>query len=445
MPSLIQRPRFFEGQVLGADDLGAALEYSRDQQARHGRLVHEWGIADGLALVTTPSSASGSQPVVVTLTAGMAIDGTGREIVVPAGVTLDEKVFLRSNVAVSDPDTWYPVLLAGADSPALPLPVSHSCSVPGASRTVESYRVSFGAVGDEAHLDEQAVPRVDEGPAGAPNQPRWWILIGFVKWDASTRRFTGVANQNNGIGRRYVRVRADEVTSQGGRLALRSRRAGAADAPILAIDRTELAGRLTLGVDDGHGGVTPKVVEYTDGTIESDAGQLVFRSGAPKVDGKPMLRLGETPAGGTLTFGLQDAGGQPSNLLDVDERGNLTIAGVFHGLFGGAIRVASGTATDGVILPLPDGITEEQVANDEVELHIQLNPRPPGRVPYDADLGNVQTWIGTPLSTAVDADRRLLCRIQWVGFMNAGGPPSVETLSGASDYVVLAVVKGSGA
>ena len=193
------------------------------------------------------------------------------------------------------------------------------------------------------------------------------------------------------------------------------------------------------------GGVIPRFVESSDGTIESGAGQLTLRSGGANVIGKPIVRLDEAPAGGTLTFGLQDAGGQPSKLLTVDPQGNLTIAGIFNGLFGGAVKVASGIATHGIVLPLPDGITEEQAADGGVTLHVQLTPHPPGRTPYDADIANFPIWIGTAISAAVDADRRLQCLVQWVGFRAGGGPLLTEVLSGACDYVVLAVVNGGGA
>jgi hypothetical protein len=443
MGDLVQRPRFFEGQVLGAADLAAGLEYARSQAARHGRLVHEWGIADGLALTATPQSTAGGSHVLVRVSPGLAIDGTGREVVVPADVDLDEKLFVRSNVAIADPEALYPVLLAGADSPSLPPPVSHRCTVAHANRTVESYKLVFGAPGDEIGLGRQPVPCVDQGAGGAPDQKRWWILLGFVRWDAAQRRFTAIAERSGGAGRRYVGIRADRVTAQGGTLTLRSRPAGTTGAPVVALEAMKLGGKLTLGVDDGHGGLVPRLVADTDGTIESGPGQLALRSGPPRVAGKPMLRIEETPAGGTLTFGLQDAGGQPSRLLTVDERGNLAIAGVFSGLAGGAVKVASGIAGDGLSLPLPDGITEEQVASREVSLHVQLTPRPPGPAPADADLASFPIWIGTPISATVDANRRLDCRVQWVGLPQAGGSPAVEVRGGACHYVVLAVVKGS--
>ena len=45
-----QRPVFFEGQYLGADDLTALMEYLREQDARHTLGLHTWGVAIGLQL-----------------------------------------------------------------------------------------------------------------------------------------------------------------------------------------------------------------------------------------------------------------------------------------------------------------------------------------------------------------------------------------------------------
>ncbi len=78
-----QRPQFFEGQYLGADDLGATVEYSRLLAQRHDLGAHTWGIAIGLTLVETPMP-DGSPAVTVTIAPGYAWDGFGRPIVVLA-------------------------------------------------------------------------------------------------------------------------------------------------------------------------------------------------------------------------------------------------------------------------------------------------------------------------------------------------------------------------
>src|SRR6267142_2688060 len=48
------RPKFFEGQYLGAEDLTAAVSYARVQDARHMLGAHTWGIAIGLKLKDVP-------------------------------------------------------------------------------------------------------------------------------------------------------------------------------------------------------------------------------------------------------------------------------------------------------------------------------------------------------------------------------------------------------
>jgi hypothetical protein len=442
MSDLVQRPRFFEGQVLAADDLAAGLDYSRAQAARHNRLAHDWGLVDGLDLIGTAVPGSAVFHLVVTVSPGLAIDGTGREIVVPQEIPVEESLFLRSGVAVADPDALYPVLLAGADSPALPRPFTHRCGVAQAGRTVESYALTFGAPGTAAAVDRQTAPRVDQGAGGAPGQPRWWLLLGFVGWNAATRRFSRVVDRADGVSRRHVRVRADELTAQGGSLTLRASRAGTAGAAMAALETAGTGARLTVGVDDGHGGLLPRSSVHDQGTFESGSGRLTLRSGAAGVEGKPIVRLDETPGGGTLTFGLADAAGEPSRLLTVDEHGNLAIAGIFTGPGTGAVKVTSGTASDGVVLPLPEGVTEAHVARGEIAVHVLLTPRSPGRAPADADLERFPVWIGTPIAASVGADRRVSCRVQWVGLRQAGGEFASQVLAGSCDYVVLAVPTG---
>ena len=95
----LERPAFFEGQVLAAADLTSAVEYGRAETARHDRYLHDWGIADGLELTSVAKTDTAGKYVEVTLQPGMAIDGTGREIVVPAPVRLSETDFAQVNGA----------------------------------------------------------------------------------------------------------------------------------------------------------------------------------------------------------------------------------------------------------------------------------------------------------------------------------------------------------
>jgi hypothetical protein len=78
-----QRPRFYENEYLGAEDLNAAVEYGRVQNARHALGAHTWGIAMGLQLKDKPATA-GSGQVDMYIQPGYAWDGFGRPIVVLA-------------------------------------------------------------------------------------------------------------------------------------------------------------------------------------------------------------------------------------------------------------------------------------------------------------------------------------------------------------------------
>jgi hypothetical protein len=74
----IERPAYFDGQRLGADDLTAAADYTRALRQLHNRALHGWGVVTGLGA----SGARGERSVRVE--AGLALDCAGRELLLPA-------------------------------------------------------------------------------------------------------------------------------------------------------------------------------------------------------------------------------------------------------------------------------------------------------------------------------------------------------------------------
>ncbi|MFN0251514.1 MAG: hypothetical protein ACKV2T_31860 [Kofleriaceae bacterium] len=438
MSDPIQRPRYYEGQVLAADDLTAGLDYTRAQAARHNRLVHRWGIVDGLALTTTPRSGGGANWVEVRVSAGMALDGTGREIIVPEDVLLDERAFERRRVTVGDPDALYPVVIAGTDLGATPPPTTRKCTPARASRTIEGWTLDFAAPGFETHLEAQTAPRVDAGAGGALGSARWWVLLGYVKWDATLRRFTAIAHENAGVGRTWIGVRADEVEGRGGRVLIRTRAVATSQRSAAALVEGKLGAALQLGTADQRGHLSPRVSIDSEGTIESSAGKLAMRAGAAGIANVPVAEIAKVETGGTFTFGLQQPGGQLAKLMFVDEHGNLTIAGRFTGAFASvpSVRVASGVASHGTILPLPEGVTQAQVDAGQVRLHVQVTPRACGARPWDAP-ATIPNWVGSPSELWVDGDRRVHCRVHWIAFV--GSAPRAWNTDGVCDFVVTAV------
>ncbi|WP_448331388.1 hypothetical protein [Streptomyces sp. DSM 41534] len=366
------RPAFHEGQVLAAADLSATVEYARGGAARHARHLHEWGIVEGLGLVTEPRTdpLTGVRHVEVSVSAGIAVDGTGREAVVTEPVVLRESDFEEVNGADQPTDEPYPVFLTAADrEPArTPGPVSCSGSATG-TRVEESYQILFGRLGDERLAAEQRPPAIGAPPADPP--ARWLVLLGYVRW--ADGHFSGVETMARGVAARFAGVRAD--------------------------------------------------------TVSARSGALTLRTGPETREGEPALVLsgGDTP---NLVFGLYQGGGAVSPLMTVAANGNLSIEGSFGGRMpAGSTLVTSGTATDGMLLPLPSGITPEQVADGQVVLHVHLTPHPPPLA---------ETALFSAVETTVDGDRRVRCRVRVYNPAVNWKQPVEQP--GAVDFLVLATV-----
>src|SRR5262249_22588163 len=246
---------------------------------------------------------------------GIAIDGTGREIVVPEAEKLSEDLFDQLNRAIADRTAWYPVTLKGRDEPALQTSVTvGACYSAQPTRQVEGFEISFGSPGDELDIDTQSAPDVAEGPRSGA----WTILLGFVQWDATIKKFTAMSEAVGGIGRRYAGVHADVVAARSGQLTLRTRASNEAGKPAL---------------------------------IMNDSAEWL------------------------LQFGKLTAQGVVTPVFSVNEQGDVKAEGKFIGASTTrGVQVESGIATDGMILPLPPGITQKQVDDGEavVQVHISL-------------------------------------------------------------------------
>lgn len=71
------RPLWFPGQLLTADDLTSSQDVDAGLRRLHHRMLHGWGIASGLVVTGRRGEAS------VDVAAGYALDGAGRELVLP--------------------------------------------------------------------------------------------------------------------------------------------------------------------------------------------------------------------------------------------------------------------------------------------------------------------------------------------------------------------------
>ena len=254
-----QRPRFFEGQYLGAADLETALAYGQVRDARHALAAHTWGIAAGLWLIERP--VPGTTAVDVYLEPGYAWDGFGRPIVVLARYRIPAALFA---------DIKYDALIDAAGKGRLtpiwlryderrfqePAPGFATCeSDDQRSRIEETFAIEIGDRTDaERHagvsIDGRTVapdssqPRLnpasrifyDETAAAQalPDAPdaRWLVPVGYVRWLPSASgpgrfvaRDDAQAKDSDAIRRfrRHVGAVAEEIVAADRVLRVRDR------------------------------------------------------------------------------------------------------------------------------------------------------------------------------------------------------------------------------
>src|SRR5882724_1243746 len=80
----MERPRFFDGQLLTAKDLRAEQQYHMEKRQLHNRMLHGVGVVAGLAVSVDDGSGTG-----VLVSPGFALDRLGREILVESPVRID--------------------------------------------------------------------------------------------------------------------------------------------------------------------------------------------------------------------------------------------------------------------------------------------------------------------------------------------------------------------
>src|ERR1044071_1597195 len=250
----VARPSFYEGQVLSAADLNLAQAYGRAPVARPERSLHTPGIATGLELKVDNSTGV----VQVRLSAGLAIDSTGRQIVVDREQTLAPEELDSQGVLIpADTDSavkqedrpWHPVFLSARDEGATPPSLARGCgSGAQPNRTNELYTLTYGFPGDVAG-DDTAI-EVSDGPQASSSAR---VLIGYVQWDGVSNFANAQAAPFNNPPAPYAGVRADEVVARSGTLALRADLGALRDKhPALILDGDK-GGEMRFGVQDDKG------------------------------------------------------------------------------------------------------------------------------------------------------------------------------------------------
>lgn len=378
------RPSFFEGQIAAATDFNGVVDSGRTALAQHSRYLHTHGIGEGLTLSAEPQrTAAGDEFVMVTLSRGFAVDGTGRHLVLEEDERLSEDDFVQLNVvSATDPEAYYPVFISGRDQNADNLgALVPACEPGGVNRISEQVDITFGRVEDAADPGNEEVDDIEAGPRTGTFRAPWRVLVGFVQWDAGIKRFSAIVTTSDGIGPDYAGVRADDVIAQSDRITLRT------------------AGK-------GENGTAALEVQRADG--------------------------------GLLAFGRQNSQGDVVPVFTVNGNGDVHAEGKITGAMAGGVQVQGGIVFDGATLPLPPGITAEQVDNGEVLIHAHVTPH--FGIPALPSPGAGDYWLMNVIECRLEG-RRVFCRVRWESTNGGGGSP-IE-LPGACDYTLLAFVADS--
>jgi hypothetical protein len=380
MAEYVKRAAFYEGQFVGAADLNLTVSYDRDAFARHERLQHTWGIVAGLGVVpadrTTGAAPQEKKFQEMTLDPGVAVDGRGRVIVVTEPTRLPEDAFIDAGVAISQVDAAYPVFVQGRDEDANESSLGGDCQSASPNRANEKFEIVFGRVNDAANHDPQQEVDVIDGAPGSADTP-WRVLVGFVQFDRTIGKFTKFLPSSEGVGRRYAGVRAADVIAIGDRLVLRTGELTEAGAPALQLSKAK--------------------------------------------DDKSQLQFGPQGAGGALT-----------PVMTVDTDGNLTVTGKIVGALAGGVQVQSGVAVDGMLLPLPPGITQQKIDSGAVAIQSQVTPR------FQIPIGLAAAELFFPHFYECLLDqRRVRCRVRWI-------PTKTGTAAAAVDLPGVVRLRGDG-
>lgn len=202
------RVQYSDRQFLQAADLRADQAYHRAARWRHNLALHSWGVLAGL-----DAGAAGADPstTAVTVTAGMALDGYGRELVVRADASEPQAL---------DQSQSYDVWLVYREStvPPPPNPRAGSAAAAAAGRVEESPRLLVTKTADRrspspSRPDGVPVGDLDFGPdRPAPPPGQGWPVF-LARLDFRAESGGGRAWAADAAERRYAGLVADRIVA----------------------------------------------------------------------------------------------------------------------------------------------------------------------------------------------------------------------------------------
>jgi hypothetical protein len=350
------------------------LDYSRNQDARHARCAHLWGIADGLNVKVLDGNLEVGE--------GMAVDSSGAAVILTDKTILTPDQFQRQLTNGED-SGFFPLFVIAHHDVASGRRLNGSCGEAKGHRENETGRLKFDRLSSLVDWDtRQNAPVIAKGPDSSVERR---VLLGFVEWDKPGRKFKSFQKKHLTYQVRYLGARAETVESTTGQMTLRIKSRDSKDVALVYVDLNDAKQMFAFGLEDGRGGI--------------------------------------------------------NRVFTVDKDGNVTAKGVISGaapVTPGTVLVHSGKATDGIHLPLPPGITLEQVSSGAVVLHIMVTPR--FEDSEEPMFGG--PWLPKVAECSVNPQTlKVQCRLQWFDWTSGAAP---VFLGGVCDYLLIATVVSSG-
>ena len=187
MPNTVKRLNYYDHQFLRAPDFSDEQDYHLSMRRLHNSSLHTWGIVQGLQV----SLASGGTGTAVTVNSGVALDSTGREMVLATNTNLE--------LGGAAANTTLYITISYDEQPSDP---TTEAGGPGNTRVTEAPKLSFSkdAPGDNSlTLILAKVPRTGTGlgPVDASDRKQAGVVLGSdLTINTLTLKKDGVAQPN---------------------------------------------------------------------------------------------------------------------------------------------------------------------------------------------------------------------------------------------------------
>jgi hypothetical protein len=187
MPNTVKRLNYYDHQFLRAPDFSDEQNYHLSMRRLHNSSLHTWGIVQGLEV----SLASGGTGTAVTVNSGVALDSTGREMVLATNT--------NPELGGAAANTTLYITITYDEQPSDP---TTEAGGPGNTRVTEAPKLSFSkdAPGDNSlTLILAKVPRTGTGlgPVDASDRKQAGVVLGSdLTINTLTLKKDGVAQPN---------------------------------------------------------------------------------------------------------------------------------------------------------------------------------------------------------------------------------------------------------